>query len=62
MNVTFFSDGNPACPAWSILAQLLVATFFNFQGTHVATGSMDNTAKLWDVGVAQRKGHRGMVE
>ena len=27
----------------------------------MATGSMDNTAKLWDVGVAQRKGHGDTV-
>ena len=27
----------------------IVCVAFNVQGTHVATGSMDNTAKLWDV-------------
>ena len=53
LNVAFFFDGNPAC---SILVQLPLQ---HFQGTHVATGSMDNTAKLWDVGVAQKTGSQG---
>ena len=59
MNVAFFFDGNPACLGYFSPAP--AATFEFCQGTHVATGSMDNTAKLWDVGVAKKKDHREMV-
>ena len=40
------------CVAFNVQARALpseaCANWFWLQGTHVATGSMDNTAKLWD--------------
>merc|ERR1711988_1241692 len=32
----------------------IVCVAFSQQGTHVATGSMDNTAKIWDVETGQQ--------